>query len=163
MIIKSFASDILLIGILLIIKCYAKRKSYMYVGKGLYYSSIEGALQECTDNFPGLQDVETSIFIEAGTYQPEFSLRSSIFGETSTINFIGEGIEKTIVECNNLYRLIAVYMDSEYTHHAWTFKDMTIKGCKKSIETVSVNIIISYSLLIYCYFYKHLLIYSFLL
>jgi len=114
----------------------------MHVGKGLYYTKIERALQECSDNFLGLQNIETSIFIEAGVYKPSSTLRSTIFGETSTINFIGEGVDETIIECNNLSRLIGLEMNNKYSNHIWTFKNMTLVGCKNNFETAKVMLII---------------------
>ena len=110
------------------------------MGENLYFSTVESALQECIDNYGGLQNVETSIFIKSGTYRPKYPLRFSVFGETSSINFIGEGIDKTILECHTLNKLIAFQANSEYQHHVWTFKDMTMKGCEKKSEMVNVNI-----------------------
>ena len=137
----KFLYNVLLINTLFILKCYSKKRNYMYVGKELYFTTIEDALQECTNNFIGLKDTETSIFIEAGTYEPRVTFRSSIFGETSTINFIGEGIDKTIIECNNLNRLIGLEMNNKNSNNIWTFKDMTFVGCKNTnIETVKVTI-----------------------
>ncbi|ORX83804.1 hypothetical protein BCR32DRAFT_266758 [Anaeromyces robustus] len=111
----------------------------MYVGPGLSYSTIESALQECTDNYLGLQNVETSIFIKEGVYKPKNPLRCSIYGETSTINFIGEGIDKTILECHELKRVIALQMNILYQSHTWTFKDMTIKGCENNFGSIKVT------------------------
>lgn len=139
MIIKIIFYDAFVICTLLILKCFSLKQNYMYVGEALYFTTIESALQECTDNYLGLQDIETSIFIKSGTYKPKNTLRCSVFGETSTINFIGEGIDKTIIECHNLNRLIAIQMGSDYLNHIWKFKDLTIKGCLKTIESVKVN------------------------
>ncbi|KAG4085511.1 hypothetical protein H8356DRAFT_964379 [Neocallimastix lanati (nom. inval.)] len=139
MIIKKLYNIVLLISILSVLKCFSKKNNYLYVGENLYFSTVESALQECIDNYGGLQNVETSIFIKSGTYRPKYPLRFSVFGETSSINFIGEGIDKTILECHTLNKLIAFQANSEYQHHVWTFKDMTMKGCEKKSEMVNVS------------------------